>query len=54
MKVRLKISEQEALVVKDALQRHAFDAGWYRRREADICHAVASKIGRKLDTHQGG
>ncbi|AMO43841.1 hypothetical protein BJD80_gp037 [Mycobacterium phage Catalina] len=28
MKVRLKISEQEALVVKDALQRHAFDAGW--------------------------
>ncbi|QBJ04873.1 hypothetical protein SEA_ELEPHANTOON_72 [Mycobacterium phage Elephantoon] len=51
MKLKLKLSKAEALVVKDALQRHGFDAGWYRHREAEICHSVATQIGRKLDTH---
>ncbi|QBJ01154.1 hypothetical protein PBI_ARISSANAE_69 [Mycobacterium phage Arissanae] len=52
--MKVKLSKSEARIVKVALQEHGFKAGWYRKTEADICHAVATKIGHKLDTHQGG
>ncbi|QFG11585.1 hypothetical protein PBI_BOGOSYJAY_72 [Mycobacterium phage BogosyJay] len=52
--IKVKMTEEQAVIVKHALQRHGFEAGWYRKNEADVCHAVATKIGRKLDTHQGG
>ncbi|QFG12571.1 hypothetical protein PBI_TOAKA_72 [Mycobacterium phage Toaka] len=50
--MKIKISKAEAKIIKNALQRHGFEAGWYRQNEAIICHAVATRIGLKLDTHQ--
>lgn len=46
--MKVKLTDEEAVIVKSVLQRHAFEANWYRRNESDVCVSVVDRINHRM------